>query len=238
MAAVRIVSSALAVLALATAVGGCKTYSRNDPPAPAPEGYPLERPLFEKVEWSSRSDQHDLVKTAMLAEIEASGAVAAGAGTGYTLRLRTRSQPESMHIAIDVLNILTAGLVPKIRDYRLFLRGSYVKDDQELLSEQLEGSVGSFELWLPLIFWPPAYPFVNKGDGSPEFVDTYTELTQQVLVALAAKLGEVPEPTPPETATTPTVTSTPTPTEQLPECPICGEPRGRDQNPCPHCGMD
>jgi len=235
MAAVRITTSAFLVLALATAVAGCRTFSRGSPPVPAPEGYPLSRPLFDKMEWSSRSDQHDLVKTALLAEIEASGAIDPNGGTGYTLRLRTLSQPQSMSILLDVFNILTVGLIPKIRDYRLLLRGSYVVDGEELLSEQVEGSVDSFELWLPLMFWPPSYPFVNKGDGSTPFVEIYTELTQQVLVALAAKAGEVPAPTPPEATTT--TTTQPQPTQQLSECGICGEPRGR-VSPCPHCGMD
>lgn len=236
MPIVRTALSALAVFALASAVGGCRTFSRNDPPAPKPEGYPLAKPVFTKVEWSSRSDQHQLVKDAMLKELEASGAIDPNCRTGYTLRLRTLSQPQSISIAIDILNILTVGLVPKIRDYRLLLRGTYVKDDQELLSKQVEGSVGSLELWLPLIFWPPAYPFVNKGDGSEPFVSTYTELTQQVLVALAAEIDEVPEPKPPEQVTS-TPVARPQPTQNLAPCPICGEPRG-DQSPCPHCGMD
>lgn len=238
MPIVRTALSFLAVFALACTVGGCRIYSRNDPPAAAPEGYPLATPVFEGIEWSSRSDQHQLVKEAMLAELEASGAIDPNAGTGYTLRLRTLSQPQSMSIAIDVLNILTVGLVPKIRDYRLLLRGTYIKQDQELLSKQVEGGVGSLELWLPLLFWPPSYPFINKGDGSDEFVSTYTELVRQLLVDMAQAIDEVPEPKSPEQVTTTTSTRPqPQPTQNLAECPICGEPRG-DQSPCPHCGMD
>jgi len=140
-----------------------------------------------------------------------------------TLQMRVRHNAGEISVVIDVLNFLTAFLVPKIRAHELSLSAS-LRAGQKAASvtTNRKGYMTSWELWLPYVFFPPAWPGVVKHWGGDVALEIAADIGRQAAADLVFKDAEVGG-----------VGAT---TEELERCPYCDEPR--DADPCPHCGIE
>lgn len=209
----------LLTLAALPALTGCRLYSYDDETHTEPTaGFPVGKAFVDTYRYAGAAptDLMDALKKV----VEGSGAVVSdNRQLGLELKLKAEMLPEKIPVIIDIVNVLTIGLFPKLRDNTLVVHGELWAEGSTTASVKVkrEGKMSSIESFLPFLFFPPSWFFLTDSYGGGKGIPIYEKLAQEVIVDLAQKAS---------TATAP----------KAAPCPVCGEPRG-DVTPCPHCGV-
>lgn len=211
----------LTIVALALpCLAGCRIYSYPDQShTEAVPGLPPAKPVFDGYSYKGAAPD-EVIEALQQAVSESGVLVAEGKQTGLKIKLRAELQPEPIPAIIDIVNVLTIGLFPKMRDNVLLVEGELWPDgsDQATLKVKHTAKLSSMETFLPFLFFPPSWNFLNDTYGTPKSLPVYAKLAKECLVEMVAKASTASAP-------------------KAAPCPICGEPRG-DVSPCPHCGMN
>lgn len=222
MATTRVLRRAALLLGacLALPLSGCRIYSHPDQShTEEVPGIPAQKPVFDGYQYKGAAP--DSVVEALQQVVNESGVLMPeGKQSGLKVKLRAELLPESVPIIIDIVNVLTLGLVPKVRDNTLVVEGELWPDgsDAATLKVKHTGKLTSIETFLPFLFFPPSWNFLNDSYGGSKALPVYAKLAKQCLAEMVEKAASASAP-------------------KAAPCPICGEPRG-DVSPCPHCGMN
>lgn len=207
------------LLILLAVLPGCRLYSYADDSHTQPtKGYPVEQPVVGSYTYKGAAP--DRLVDAMKKVVEESKVVdPAQAEDGLALKVYATANPDSIPVWVDVLNVLTVFLFPKLRDNTLTVYGEVWDGNAKVLEVKRQAKIGSIESFLPFLFFPPSWFFITDTYGGGKGVPVYEKLTREVCVEVADKVKAGIKTTPKEAP-----------------CPVCSEPRG-NVTPCPHCGM-